>query len=114
MTSVGLYTASKILAQQQMMLDKTIAYMRSKGQVIFENPAHQNIVYLEGVSVDGAENNDAPDKWNDLRMVFGFDNNGRPEIRHLAMATTEPGRYSTNSAASPTKRWSCPDCLWPV
>lgn len=79
-------------------IQQIIGYMLKSGMAIFTTPGHVNIVYLEGVSEDMEPNADAPDQWNDVRLVFTHNDAGAPTIVHTAAATTEPGRLPTNSA----------------
>ena len=44
-----------------------VAAMRRKGYVVDTQPGEINIVYVEGLNEDGTVNDDAADKWNDLR-----------------------------------------------
>lgn len=53
-----------------------------------------NIVYIEGLNQDGTLNADEPNRWNDLRLLIAFENEGWV-IKHNAVATTEPGDYYT-------------------
>ena len=59
-----------------------------------------NIVYLEGANPDLSPNEDRPDKWNDVRAVIQFDENGKPRFTHIAQATTEPGTSATRAKKS--------------
>ncbi|NDE91552.1 MAG: hypothetical protein EB059_10550 [Alphaproteobacteria bacterium] len=81
------------------LASKLIAYMKSRGDVVFEKDGALNIVYLEGANIDGTENADKPDGWNDVRyLVRHF--NGYPEMLFAQIATTEPGVAPTHSAAA--------------
>lgn len=78
------------------LADRIIRHMESKKYHIARNPGEVNIVYLEGANADGKPNADAPDGWNDRRIVIVFQG-GAPVIVHNAQATTEPGVLATNS-----------------
>ena len=80
------------------LIEKIIAWMKSENFIIFKNPGELNIVYIEGVNEDGSDNNDAWDRWNDRRIVFEFDEAGKPKIIYNKQATTEPGKRPTFSA----------------
>ncbi|MEM6613484.1 MAG: peptidoglycan-binding protein, partial [Cyanobacteria bacterium P01_C01_bin.72] len=54
---------------------------------------------IEGMNVDGTLNPDAPDVFNDLRIVIEF-NRGKPKIIGIWEATTEPSRRYTNNPIS--------------
>lgn len=80
------------------LADRIIRHMESKKYHISRNPGEVNIVYLEGADADGKPNTDAPDGWNDRRIVIVFEMDGNlPVIVHNAQATTEPGVLATNS-----------------
>jgi hypothetical protein len=59
------------------------------------HPECVNILYVEGMDADGAANDDAPNVFNDLRLLLRFTRTGRPVIEHLWEATTEPGAFYT-------------------
>lgn len=76
--------------------DKVIRYMQLKRYFICRHPDCKNIIYLEGVNTDGSLNDDAPNRFNDLRVVFSIDKSGRADFAaSLWDGTTEPGRYWT-------------------
>jgi hypothetical protein len=50
-----------------------------------------NIVYLEGVNINGVLNSDAPDMFNDVRAVFN-----PTRCLDCWQATSEPGRWYTD------------------
>lgn len=81
------------------------AYCKMKGYPWETTPGHLNIVYIEGLNEDFTPNKDRPDEWNDLRIIVDHkaaDEQGSPKpfIRFIQVATTEPGRKPTFSAAS--------------
>lgn len=76
------------------VIEKVKNYMTSKGYKIFIEPDTYNIVYIEGMNTDGSLNDDKPNHFNDLRIVF---NEGITEVLGLWTATTEPGsKYTYN------------------
>ena len=79
--------------------DKVIAYMNRKGYWICRHPLGTNIVYLEGLDPDGKVNDDRPNVFNDLRVVFTVDASGQPGIKSWE-ATTEPGTFWTMNPMS--------------
>lgn len=82
--------------------DQAIAYMIRRGYFINRHPDCRNIVYLEGVDPDGVLNNDAPNVFNDLRIVFSIDGDGVPTIGNAIWdGTTEPGAKWTFSPMNP-------------
>ena len=67
--------------------------MTALGYAIDRGDGEKNIVYVEGMNRDGTSNDDAPDKWNDLRCVITFEN-GQPVMAGLwDNVTTKPGYY---------------------
>jgi hypothetical protein len=79
--------------------DRVIAYMRAKEYWICRHPGAQNIIYLEGANPDGTLNDDKPNRFNDLRVVFTLNESGVPIIQTWE-GTTEPGTYWTNNPMS--------------
>ena len=67
------------------------------GTRIASNPGEVNIIYLEGANIDLSPNNDAPDQWNDVRMVISHGPTGEPMFDLIASATSEPGLSATKS-----------------
>jgi hypothetical protein len=76
------------------LASQIVKYMQSKKYVIFTEPKEYNIVYVEGMNGDGSLNNDAPNEFNDRRIVIEVVD-GVPKIVKHWEATTEPGsRYT--------------------
>jgi hypothetical protein len=75
---------------------RIIKYMQAKDYQVFSRPKEYNIVYIEGMSVDWTLNGDAPNHFNDLRIVIEVVD-GVPKIVDHWQATTEPGRHYTIS-----------------
>lgn len=71
---------------------RIVRAMKVRGYKLDTAPGEVNIVYVEGMEPDGTKNDNAPDKWNDLRCVIGFDGD-TPVMRGIWKATTEPGKY---------------------
>src|SRR2546427_4511674 len=74
---------------------RIVRAMQAAGHWIACHPDCVNIVYVEGMDPDGTPNEDAPNEFNDLRMVLRVNRAGNPEIVELWEATTEPGQYYT-------------------
>lgn len=55
-----------------------------------------NIIYLEGVDINGRVNADEPDQFNDVRCVFD-----RTRCLDCWQATCEPGRWYTDRPMNP-------------
>ncbi|MBW4478410.1 MAG: peptidoglycan-binding protein [Tolypothrix brevis GSE-NOS-MK-07-07A] len=69
---------------------RIVKYMQSKNYTIFTEPKEYNIVYIEGMNEDGSLNDDAPNEFNDRRIVIEVAD-GVPKIVNHWGATTEPG-----------------------
>jgi hypothetical protein len=80
--------------------DKVIAYMAAKEHWICRHPDAVNIVYLEGADADGSLNDDKPNVFNDLRIVFSVDSTGVP-VTQMWEGTTEPGLFWTTHPMDP-------------
>jgi hypothetical protein len=76
---------------------RIVKYMIDQGYKISQNPGTFNIVYVEGVDLDGHENHDEPNVFNDLRTVIQIDAMGVPKIVGKWEATTEPGTFYTEN-----------------
>lgn len=74
---------------------KLLAFMAAKGYNIERTPGFINIVYVEGADAELTPNSDAPDMWNDRRIVFTFDTAGQVQVLMNVAATTEPGKFYT-------------------
>lgn len=85
------------------LASRIIKYMQSNRYYIGIKPREYNIVYIEGMNPDGSENNDAPNQFNDLRMVIEFTNR-QPKIVGNWEGTTEPGRHYTQFPITPYAR----------
>ncbi|MFN6475345.1 peptidoglycan-binding domain-containing protein [Nostoc sp. DedQUE07] len=73
---------------------RILKYMQAKGYQVFSNNQEYNIVYIEGLNADGTLNNDAPNVFNDRRIVIEVVD-GVPKIAGNWEATSEPGSYYT-------------------
>jgi hypothetical protein len=78
------------------LVQNIVNYMLARGDKVFTDFGKINIVYLEGANLDGTENTDAPDRWNDASYLFTF-SDGKPVLLFTGVATTEPGIKATNT-----------------
>jgi len=78
-------------------INRIVDRMKIENFQIFDKPKERNIVYLEGCNPEGTPNKDEPNHFNDLRMVFEFNDYGDAEILGGWQATTEPGYYYTDN-----------------
>jgi hypothetical protein len=76
-----------------------IAYMESQNYWISRHPKSWNIVYVEGMDASGTPNDDRPNWFNDVRLVFQIQEDGGV-VSHAWDATTEPGRHWTEAPMS--------------
>ena len=81
---------------------RVIKYMQAKNYLFSIGAKEYNIVYIESMNADGTLNNDAPDEFNDRRMVLEFVE-GVPRIVGNWEATTEPGSHYTYHPMNPEK-----------
>jgi hypothetical protein len=71
---------------------RIVGAMRRRGYWLSRHPGCLNIVYVEGLSPDGQPNDNAPNAFNDLRLLLNVGDDGRPTVAASWEATTEPGR----------------------
>jgi hypothetical protein len=79
---------------------RVVRRMQELGFFIARHPDCINIVYVEGVDPDGTRNDNAPNRFNDTRMVFSCDANGVPQAQSWD-GTTEPGVRFVNMPTNP-------------
>ena len=92
-------TKVKTLQLGSSFADRIVRAMMERGYYVARNPGEINIVYLEGVNLDGRLNDDAPNQFNDLRLVISCVDT--PRIIGKWEATTEPGTYYTQNPVNP-------------
>lgn len=80
---------------------KLVRFMLANNLFVARLPNFFTIVYIEGANADGRPNPDAPDQFNDRRIVLKRDASGRPVVMHNALATTEPGKHFTMQPLNP-------------
>ena len=74
---------------------RVVEAMQTQGFWVNRHPDCLNIVYIEGMDPDGEPNLDAPNEFNDLRLLLRINKAGNPEIVAQWEATTEPGTFYT-------------------
>ncbi len=74
---------------------RLVSAMLAAGHWVARHPSCVNVVYVEGMDASGAANDDAPNVFNDLRVVLRVGRAGNPRIVGSWDATTEPGKYYT-------------------
>lgn len=83
------------------LVSRFVKYGVLMGYTFDSNPGECNIFYSEGMNLDGSLNNDAPNRWNDLRSVIAFKNKRPYFLFPPVLATTEPGRKYTFRKLNP-------------
>jgi hypothetical protein len=68
---------------------------------INRHPDCYNIVYVEGMNLDGTPNDNKPNQFNDCRCLLSIDHSGRPVMMGIWRATTEPSKYWTEHPMNP-------------
>jgi hypothetical protein len=79
---------------------RIIQYIISKKYEVFTEEKQYNIVYVEGMNSDGTLNDNAPNAFNDLRLVIEIVN-GVPVLVGCWQGTTEPGSHYTMNPLNP-------------
>jgi hypothetical protein len=102
-TTLDAAAATALLAEEPVfplrtpdsLAGRMVRAMQRSGHWVSRHPDCINIVYVEGLDADGAANTDAPNVFNDLRLVVQVNRAGTPAITEAWEATTEPGRHCT-------------------
>ncbi|MBG9386655.1 peptidoglycan-binding domain-containing protein [Caenimonas aquaedulcis] len=80
---------------------RVVRALQAKGWWICRHPDAVNIVYVEGMNLDGRDNANTPNQFNDARLLLRISVSGEPQLAGAWQATTEPGRFYTESPLSP-------------
>jgi hypothetical protein len=83
------------LRRTDTLAGRIAAALVNRGDWICRHPACVNIVYVEGMNPDGSLNDDAPNAFNDLRLILRIADDGEPRIEESWEATSEPGHRFT-------------------
>ncbi len=81
-------------------LSKIVRAQEKLGQYVFSNPGEVNIVYVEGIDLDGKVNSDRMNQWNDVRLCYSIENR-EPKLLGKWLATSEPGWKYTAKPLNP-------------
>ena len=76
------------------------AFYQSQNWYFSRSTGEVNICYLEGADADGQQNNDAPNEWNDRRILWKVQD-GVPVITGNWTASCEPGWWYTLNPMNP-------------
>lgn len=79
---------------------KVVRALQRRRYWICRHPACLNIVYVEGAGPDGVLNDNAPNSFNDARLLIVVGKDGKPSLTGWE-ATTEPGRHFTENPENP-------------
>lgn len=75
-------------------------YYLDQGWYFSDRSDEINICYVEGTNTDGKPNNDAPNEWNDRRIIWRV-KRGIPTITGNWQASCEPGWFYTHNPMNP-------------
>lgn len=89
------------LKTEDNLVGRIVRAMLRKSYKVFTQPGEVNIVYVEGMNLDGTPNSNKPNQFNDIRTVFTFSPDGLPILLGKWEATTEPGKYYTENPLQP-------------
>jgi hypothetical protein len=78
------------------LASRIVSALVARGDWLCLHPDCINIVYIEGMDVDGTANANHPNQFNDIRCLIRFVS-GRPELLNAWEATTEPGKFFTEN-----------------
>jgi hypothetical protein len=80
---------------------KIAAVMRDNNWWMCRVPDVPNMLYVEGMGLDGKYNGNKPNAFNDVRCDLRFRADGTPWLKSMYLGTTEPGRYWTERRMNP-------------
>jgi hypothetical protein len=72
---------------------RLVAAAQQAGYWLCRHPDCVNILYVEGMDSEGTPNSNAPNEFNDVRVLLRINRAGNPDIAGCWDATSEPGRY---------------------
>jgi hypothetical protein len=104
-TAIDASIAEELLSEEALTLfpvqttdslaGRIVHALQDSGHWMCRHPDCINIVYIEGMDLDGTPNVDAPNEFNDLRLLLRINRAGKPDIMEAWEATTEPGTHFT-------------------
>ncbi|MBW4512919.1 MAG: hypothetical protein KME64_41485 [Scytonematopsis contorta HA4267-MV1] len=80
------------------LADRLVSAMKRKGYQVTTNPGEINIIYLRNGKPDGSPSGGRINEWSDARLVFQYDQSGKPQIIYQSVATVKPGLPRIRSA----------------
>jgi hypothetical protein len=84
------------LKRPRTLAGRLVGALLAKKFWVCRHPEAVNIVYVEGMDVDGKSNPNVPNEFNDSRFAIRITRTGNPSIDGSWEATTEPGRQFTS------------------
>lgn len=85
------------------MLDATkiVQAMQSHGYRVDSGDDVMNLVYIEGMELNGTPNGNRPNCWDDIRTLIRVSPDGQAHVLGAWEATTEPGQYWSDNPMNP-------------
>src|SRR5689334_10993625 len=83
------------------LASRIVKAMLDRGYSITTDPGTFNLVYVEGMDVDGTLNKNRFNAFDDFRAIIRCVKGLAPEIVHIGDATTEPGKFWTDNRMNP-------------
>jgi hypothetical protein len=83
------------LKRTRTLAGRLVGALLAKNFWVCRHPEAVNIIYVEGLDVDGKPNPNAPNEFNDARFVVRITRAGNPLLAGAWEATTEPGKLFT-------------------
>lgn len=83
------------------LASKIVRAMVVHGYAVSTAPGTYEIVYVEGMDVDGHANQNRYNAFDDIRVLIRVEEGKAPEIVHIGEATTEPGKFWTDNRMNP-------------
>lgn len=80
---------------------RIVQRMLADGHWICRRPDCVNVVYVEGVNLDGSLNDNRPNRFNDARFILRVATDGMSAIEGAWDGTTEPGKFWTERPMGP-------------
>lgn len=83
------------LKRTRTLAGRLVGALLAKNFWVCRHPEAVNIVYVEGMDMDGKRNPNTPNEFNDSRFVVKISRAGNPLLAGAWEATTEPGKLFT-------------------
>jgi len=83
------------LKRTRTLAGRLVGALLAKNFWVCRHPEAANIIYVEGMDVDGKRNPNVPNEFNDARFAVRLSRAGNPMLAGAWEATTEPGKLFT-------------------